>query len=124
MASNRYGQARREVIALKPLINQRLESGHSIRQIWLELRSEGRISVALCNFYIQVARLQKDAKANIPTIQPTGRDLVALAASPSPVIVPVFKPAAFSPEDAITRRFDHPKLPCEADLVGTKKREQ
>jgi len=55
--ANRWGQAKREVIALKPLITERLKDGITIRQIWIELNGAGQISITLRNFYAQVQKL-------------------------------------------------------------------
>lgn len=53
----KWGQARKEVLSHKALISQRLSEGSSIRSIWMELSSEGRVSVALQNFHGQVKKL-------------------------------------------------------------------
>jgi hypothetical protein len=63
VTDNRWGQARIEVTALKALITQRLDEGYSIRRVWLELRSQGLVTVALCNFYRQIPQLQEKPEA-------------------------------------------------------------
>jgi len=105
----RWGQAKREVAALWPLISQRLEQT-TRRQIYLELKASGHVTVTEKNFYAQVnARLNSPL---LPSSSPsTGRDLVALAASPLPVTTPVNRPNAVLPSGSITpgptSRFDH-----------------
>ena len=115
MTGNRWGQAKREVTALKPLIIQRLESGVSLRQIWLELREEGKVSIAQCNFYLQVRRLLTPEPA--PTTGSAGGGLPLLRASTATASRTeiVSAPAvASSPEDAVTRQFQISK-PSEGE---------
>ncbi|CAA7619346.1 conserved hypothetical protein [Magnetospirillum sp. UT-4] len=112
MSGSRWGQAKREVIALKPAIFQRLNEGLTIRQIWLELNGAGQVSVTLKNFYLQVHALTKTNEQRAP-----GRDLAARACIPAPVTVSS-RPVAPSQEDAITAQFTHAKLPSMATLWG------
>ncbi|MBC7953635.1 MAG: hypothetical protein H7Z12_17690 [Rhodospirillaceae bacterium] len=114
MSANRWGQAKREVIALKPLISQRLESGITVRQIWLELHGEGRVSVTLRNFYNQVGKLlQPQPVQNKPATGQAGGGLVLF---PTRTVTVSKPPVASSPEDAITAKFDHNNSPCEGEL--------
>lgn len=71
MDSKRWGQAKREVIGLEPLIRERLKSGETTRQLWLSLKGEGRVSVSLSNFYIQLGRILGGSSAD--TKAPAGR---------------------------------------------------
>ena len=83
MATTRWGQAKREVAALWPLISLRLAET-TIRQIYLGLKASGQVTVTEKNFYAQVnARLKADKSlSNSPS---AGRDPVVGAARPSPV---------------------------------------
>jgi len=82
----RWGQAKREVTALWPLISQKLAQGISVRQAWIELHGTGEISVCQSKFYVQVnRRLQPQQQTT--TSRTAGRDLVARAAPLSPVTV-------------------------------------
>lgn len=51
-----WGQARKEVLANKPLIQKRIVEGCSIRSIWIELKASGCVTVALRNFHSQVKK--------------------------------------------------------------------
>ena len=63
VTANQWGQARIEVTAIKALILQRLDEGYTVRRIWLELSGQGKISVALSNFYVQVQKIQREHQA-------------------------------------------------------------
>ncbi|WP_144084303.1 hypothetical protein [Magnetospirillum gryphiswaldense] len=105
MTAIRWGQAKREVAALWPLISQRLEQT-TRRQIWLELKTLGHVTVTEKNFYAQVnARLKDQQPSSSPS---TGRDLVALAASPLPVTVSVNR-----------QNVAYPTSPVEAGPTAT-----
>ncbi|WP_144084290.1 hypothetical protein [Magnetospirillum gryphiswaldense] len=105
----RWGQAKREVAALWPLISLRLAET-TIRQIWLEFKASGQVTSCQSKFYAQVnARLNSPL---LPSSSPsTGRDLVALAASLLPVTVSVNRQnvahPASSQEAGPTATFDH-----------------
>jgi hypothetical protein len=100
LATVRWGQAKREVAALWPLISLRLAET-TIRQIYLGLRASGQVTVTEKNFYAQVnARLKADK--SLTDSATTGRDLVAGAARPSvPVTVPVKQSNAANPPPEI-----------------------
>lgn len=51
-----WGQARKEVLSNKPLIEKRIVEGCSIRSIWIELKGAGCVTVALRNFHSQVKK--------------------------------------------------------------------
>jgi hypothetical protein len=91
VAASRWGQAKREVIALKALIDKRLAEGFSARSIWMDLHTSGQVTVSLQKFTAQVRKL---SESNSPT---TGRDLVAGAVRPAPVTVPVNRQNAAQP---------------------------
>jgi hypothetical protein len=114
VSANRWGQAKREVLALNPLITQRIGEGFSVRRIWLDLQAEGKVSVSLQKFNAQVRKLHHAAPVgNKPAIGQAGGGLVLFPPSTVTVQKP---PAVSSPEDALTRQFDHNNRPCEGDL--------
>lgn len=85
--------------ALKPLILTRLSEGYSIRRIWLELRNQGQVTVALCNFYRQVQRLQQEPDAvHLP--------LPSLL-EPRATVAPQTAPASMRPADTTISQFHH-----------------
>ncbi|WP_158699348.1 hypothetical protein [Magnetospirillum gryphiswaldense] len=105
MTAIRWGQAKREVIANWPLISQKF-CETTIRQIWLELKASGRVTCSQSNFYAQVkAHLTPEQPSSSPS---TGRDLVALAASPLPVTVTVNR-----------QNVAYPTSPVEAGPTAT-----
>ena len=80
-----WGQARKDVLSNKPLILQRIVEGCSIRSIYMELSSDGRVSVALRNFHSQVRKLmgqeaEKSASGH--------RQLVRVAQPAAPSLFP------------------------------------
>ena len=105
----RWGQAKREVAALWPLISLRLAET-TIRQIWLELKASGQVTSCQSKFYAQVnARLNsQQLSSSSPS---TGRDLVALAASSLPVTASVNRQDVAYPASPVeagpTATFDH-----------------
>ncbi|CCG42501.1 conserved hypothetical protein [Magnetospirillum molischianum DSM 120] len=106
MRANRWGQAKREVIALKPLIVERLESGVTTRQVWLELKAEGKVSVALSKFYAQVKRLL--------TPEPAGRSGRAPILPRSTSLIAPVQPAGTDitrADDPHFAKFDHNNRP-------------
>ncbi|WP_141400605.1 hypothetical protein [Magnetospirillum sp. 15-1] len=102
----RWGQAKREVSALWPLISQKLESG-TIRQIYQELRETGQVSVCQAQFYEQINRR---LQPNPTSSRSASSDLVARVVSPSTVLIPVNRNevATASPVEAgPTATFEH-----------------
>lgn len=71
--------------ALKALILQRLDAGYTVRRIWQELNGQGKISVALSNFYVQVQKIQREHKAgnSIPAPAPVSRAVVTSQTAPA-----------------------------------------
>ena len=109
MTDNRWGQARIEVTALKTLITQRLYEGYSIRRVWLELRSQGLVTVALCNFYRQIQRLQEEPEARQRPLTPTPASRA--------VVTPQTAPASKRAADTSIPQFHHD--PVSGPLVLT-----
>ncbi len=86
VVENRWGQGRIEVRAIRALILQRLDAGFTIRRIWRELTGQGKISVALSNFYIQVEKIQRDhqAERRLSGHTPVSRTAIKPQPAPAP----------------------------------------
>ncbi|MBC7906737.1 MAG: hypothetical protein H7Y60_08330 [Rhodospirillaceae bacterium] len=114
MSVNRWGQAKREVLALNPLITQRISEGFSVRRIWLDLQAEGKVSVTLQKFNEQVRKTRQPHPAqNKPA---TGQASGGLVLSSARTVTVSNPPVTSSPEDAITAKFNHNNSPCEGEL--------
>jgi hypothetical protein len=113
---NRWGQAKREVLALNPLITQRISEGYSVRQIWLDLKAEGKVSVTLQKFNEQVRKTRHPQPTQSkPAVGQANGGLALFATRTATVSKP---PVASSPYDAITATFGHINRPCEDELLG------
>lgn len=84
----------------------------------MELTGDGRVTVTLRNFYTQVNRLLQPVQSKPTTGKPGGGLDLFVGAAPASRPVTVSKPPAVasSPEDVITRPFDHNNRPCEGEL--------
>lgn len=102
------------MIALEPLILKRLGEGITIRQIWLELHGEGKVTVAQRNFYVQVNNLTQAKPSNT---KPAGRDLAGVRAVPAPVTVARSEPPQGDLlANDLKRTFSHSKRPDADEL--------
>jgi len=101
-----WGQAKREVIALQAQIIERLEKGETIRQVWLSLKSEGKVTVALQNFYIHVGRIRQKPSNKSGWV--TAREHVPARLS-SPRSTSLIAPVP--PAEAAVTRADDPHFP-------------
>lgn len=77
-----WGQAKREVTALEPLICQRVKEGLTLRQVWQELHGDGKLTVCQSQFYLHVKQIQAPKP---DSSRKTGRDLVPQTA-PLPLV--------------------------------------
>lgn len=103
MSAN-WGQARIEVDALREEILNRLASGESIRSVFLDLRSTGRITINERPFYYRVKNLKQQHHQEQTTRAQTGTGSaphnpvetlsVGRAASPSTPISATARPEA------------------------------
>ncbi len=87
--------------AIKTLILQRLEEGYTVRRIWLDLSGQGKISVALSNFYVQVQKIQREHQAGKRSSLP------AAPVSPRAMVAPQTAPAAKRAADTAISQFHH-----------------
>ena len=111
MQNKRWGQARREVSGLKPEIESHLKSGGTIRQIWLALKAEGKVSVTLSNFYVQVARLLDGAVPLSPSRRVRHARLPVPVSPPLPTVSSPSAEAGSSDDDPHFQSFTHNKHP-------------
>ncbi len=119
-----WGQARKEVLSNKPLILKRIGEGSSIRSIWIELKQDGRVSVALRNFNCQV-KIQLGyvpgkplPSARSPMVAPTSSTVRATSIAPRNTNTSIDTPSASNPvgdtggsESILPKGFVHNKLP-------------
>ena len=56
-----WGQAKVEANALREEIENRLESGQTVKRIYEELKEAGRVSMTLRAFYVSVNRFRSEA---------------------------------------------------------------
>ena len=93
------------------MITQRLKEGLTLRQIWQELRGDGRVSVAQSNFYVSANKV-----LNLETGRKAGRDLAPAAPPHMPVIASARRNCADPAASVVagpTAQFVHSNRPDE-----------